>query len=210
MELRKIPLFSELDDESLEQIRSISTLMPLKKSQIVFYQGDTPTYLYLLVKGVAKIYKIDTKGQEVVLHYFSAPTLLAERANLINIPYPANCIMNTDGMVLKIEFGKFQELMNKEAICLRIMQSLLKKMSSLEDVIDNIVLDTETKIAKFIYEHTEAFESLKQHSIASLLNIKPETLSRKLKKLKEMGVIQNQHSKLKVVDKEKLKDLFQW
>jgi CRP/FNR family transcriptional regulator len=84
-------------------------------------------------------------------------------------------------------------------------------MNFLENVIhSNLILDVQTKIAKFIYEETEAFETLKQHSIATLLNIKPETLSRKLKKLKELGIIENQHSKLKVIDKEKLKEIYKF
>ena len=66
------------------------------------------------------------------------------------------------------------------------------------------------KIAKFIYDNEEMFSKLKQHNIASLLNIKPETLSRKLKKFKELGIIENIGSKLKVKNKEKIKEFFKW
>jgi CRP/FNR family transcriptional regulator len=91
------------------------------------------------------------------------------------------------------------------------MSSLLRKMKYLDGLIQaNLVLDTETKIAKFIYENPEVFEELKQHSIASLLNIKPETLSRKLKKFKELGIIENVGSKLKIKNKELIKKHFQW
>jgi len=62
----------------------------------------------------------------------------------------------------------------------------------------------------FLYEKTETFENLKQHLIADLLNIKPETLSRKLKKFKEKGIIENNHSKIRVINKEKIKELFKW
>ena len=211
IELRKIALFSELQKKDLEELKSISTIHKLNKKDMVFYQGEESTNLCILVQGNAKIYRLDNKGNELVLHNFTAPTLLAERANLANIPYPANCRMTSDGVVLKIEFEPFKEMMKKENICFKIMQSLLKKMTSLEDIIDNhILLDAETRVAKFIYENPEAFETLKQHSIANLLNIKPETLSRKLKKLKELGIIQNNHSKLKIIDKEKLREMFLW
>jgi len=211
IELRLMPLFSELNDEDLKELEKISVIKKLKKNDIVFYQGEPSEYLCILVQGESKIYRLDNKGNELVLHNFTAPTLLAERANLANIPYPANCSMTTDGIVLKIEFESFKEMMKKENICFKIMQSLLKKMTSLEDIIDNhILLDVETRVAKFIYENPEAFETLKQHSIANLLNIKAETLSRKLKKLKELEIIENQNSKLKIKDREKLKELFTW
>jgi CRP/FNR family transcriptional regulator len=210
-ELKTIPLFSELETDEIKELAKITTVFHLKKDDNVFYQGEKSEFLYILVQGNAKIYRLDNKGNEVILHNFIAPILLAERANLAGIPYPANCTMTSDGIIVKIEFESFKLLMKKADICFKIMQSLLKKMTSLEDVIDNnLILDTETKIAKFIYENSEAFETLKQHSIASLLNIKPETLSRKLKKLKELNIIENQNSKLKVVNKEKLKEIFSW
>ena len=210
IKLKEIPLFSNLDIEDLKELDNISTIKHLKKGEIIFYQGDKSDFLYLLIKGDAKIYRIDNKGNKIILHQFIAPSLLAERANLTEIPYPANCVMESDGSVLKINFEAFKLLMRKADICFKIMQSLLKKMTSLEDVIDNIILDTQTRIAKFIYENPEAFETLKQHSIANILNIKPETLSRKLKKFKELKIIENQHSKLKIINKEKLKELFIW
>jgi len=211
IQLKTIPFFSELDENELKELNKITTIKKLKKNDIVFYQGEDSKYLSVLIQGDTKIYRVDNKGNELVLHNFSAPTLLAERANLANIPYPANCRMESDGIVLKIEFEPFKELMKKENICFKIMQSLLKKMTSLEDIIDNhILLDVETRVAKFIYENPEAFETLKQHSIAKLLNIKPETLSRKLKNLKKLEIIENQNSKLKIKNREKLKEMFKW
>jgi CRP/FNR family transcriptional regulator len=209
IKLREIPLFSELNDEDLQTLKEITTILDKKKNDILFYQGDNSDFLYILVTGKAKIYRLDSKGNEVILHYFNAPSLLAERANLANIPYPANCALLEDSKIVKIKFTEFTKLMQKADICFKIMQSLLKKMTSLENIIDNnILLDVETRIAKFIYENEEAFETLKQHSIANLLHIKPETLSRKLKKLKELGIIENKNSKLKIINKEKLKELF--
>ena len=211
IKLQSIALFSELDPKELIELEDISILYETKKDDVVFYQGDKSDHLYILVQGEAKIYRLDNKGNELVLHNFTSPTLLAERANLANIPYPANCKMTSNGKILKIKYEEFKLLMKKSDICFKMMQSLLKKMTSLEDIIDNhILLDVETRVAKFIYENPEAFETLKQHSIANLLNIKPETLSRKLKKLKDLGIIENQNSKLKIVDKEKLSQLFQW
>jgi CRP/FNR family transcriptional regulator len=211
MQFKNISLFSNLEHKDIEELKKISTILNVKKNDTIFYEGDKSNYLYILAQGEAKIYKIDSKGNEIILHRFVSPTLLAERANLANIPYPANCAMQSEGIILKIDFEKFKELLKKEDICFKIMQSLLKKMTSLEETINNnVILDIPTRIAKFIYENSSKFETLKQHEIASLLNIKPETLSRKLKKLKELGIIENQNSKLKIINKEKIKEFYQW
>ena len=211
MEFRNISLFSNLNEDDIRELKTITTILNVKIDTPIFYEGDDSNFLYLLSSGEAKIYKTDKKGNEIILHKFTHPTLLAERANLAGIKYPANCSMLSDGVVLKIDFEKFKEMMKKADICFKIMQSLLTKMTSLENTINNnVVLDIPTRIAKFIYENGEKFETLKQHQIATLLNIKPETLSRKLKSLKELGIIENIHSKLKIKNREKLKTLYSW
>jgi len=211
MNLREVFLFKNLSEEDLEKIKSFTIVKELKKDEIVFYEKETPSYLHVLVEGSARVYKVDKKGNELIIHKFRPVSLIAERANLENIPYPANCAMDSDGVVLKIEFEKFKDFMKNDDICINIMSSLLKKMRFLDEIIhSNLILDTKTRIAKFIYENSELFEDLKQHNIASLLNIKPETLSRKLKEFKDLGIIENKGSKLIVKDKEKIKEFFNW
>jgi len=211
MELKKYFLFKNLSNEDINEIKKFTLIKKLKKDEVVFFEKESPSYLHFLVEGVAKVYKIDNKGNELIIHKFYAPSLIAELANFENIPYPANCRMESDGVILKIEFEKFKKFMQKGDVCMQIMSSLLKKMKYLDSVIqNNLIFDTSTKIAKFIYENPEAFENLKQHSIASLLNIKPETLSRKLKKFKELGIIENKGYKLRVKNREKIKEFFEF
>ena len=211
MNLKNYFLFKNLSYSYIKEIESFTIVKNLKKDDIVFYEKETPNYLHLLIKGSARVYKVDNKGNELIIHKFHPVSLIAELANFENIPYPASCAMDSDGVILKIEFNKFKKFLQKGDVCMEILSSLLKKMKYLDNIIhNNLILDTSTKIAKFIYENPEAFESLKQHSIATLLNIKPETLSRKLKKFKDLGIIENRGYKLKVVNKEKIKDYFEW
>jgi len=211
VELKEIFLFKGLSEEELKEIECFSILKHLKKDEVVFYEKENPAYLHLLLKGSARVYKVDNKGNELIIHKFMPVSLIAELANFENIPYPANCAMDSDGVILKIEFEKFKKFMKSGDVCFSIMSSLLKKMKFLDGIIqDNLILDTETKIAKFIYENEKLFFELKQHNIAAILNIKPETLSRKLKKFKELGIIENRGSKLIVKDKEKIKRYFRW
>ena len=100
MKLTDITLFSNLDEHDLKELEKISKIIEVDKNDIIFYQGDKSNFLYLLIRGEAKIYRVDNKGNELILHHFTAPTLLAERANLANIPYPANCSMITNRIVL--------------------------------------------------------------------------------------------------------------
>src|SRR5437588_12763940 len=46
------------------------------KHQLLLYGGDTVTDLYVLKKGVAKMYDIDQKGNEKILHLLKQPCLM--------------------------------------------------------------------------------------------------------------------------------------
>ncbi len=211
MNLKEYFLFKNLDDKEIEKIKKIIIIKKLAKNDIVFYEKEEPKYLHLLIEGSARVYKTDNKGNELIIHKFKPVSLIAELPNFENIPYPANCAMDSDGVILKIEFEKFKSFMQKGDVCMQIMSSLLRKMKHLDNLIqNNLIFDTETKIAKFIYDNPDAFEDLKQHSIAALLNIKPETLSRKLKKFKTLGIIKNENSKLQIINLEKIKEYYSW
>jgi len=211
MELKKYFLFKNLNDEDIKEIKKFTIVKKLNKNDIVFFEKEEPHYLHLLIKGSARVYKIDNKGNELIMHKFYPVSLIAELANFEKIPYPANCAMDSDGVILKIEFEKFKKFMQKGDVCMQILSSLLKKMRYLDGIIqNNLIFDTETKIAKFIYENPKIFEELKQHSVAALLNIKPETLSRKLKKFKTLGIVKNEGSKIKITNLEKIKEYYNW
>ncbi len=211
MDIKGVFLFKGLSDSEIEEITKFSKIIKMHKDEIIFYEGEKSEYLHAVLSGTAKVYKVDKSGNELIIHKFRPGTLIAEKANLQNKNFPANCAMETDGMILKIEFEKFKDFMKKGDVCFNIMSSLLKKMDYLDNLIHtNLILDTKTKIAKFIYENPELFEELKQHNIASLLNIKPETLSRKLKEFKNLGIIESFRGKLKIKNIELIQEYFSW
>ncbi len=212
MDFKNIFLFENFNTKEIEEIKKFSILKKLKTNENIFYEGEKPDFLHILIQGSAKIYKVDSKNKEIMIHKFTPISLIAERANLSEIPFPASCAMDSDGMIMKIDYHKFKQIMsNHPEISFKIIKSLLNKMHTLDNIIKtNLVLNTETKIAKFIYEKPEIFENIKQHCIANLLNIKPETLSRKLKTFKELGIIENVNSKLKIKDRDKIKQIFEW
>jgi len=209
MELRKILLFKELDEKSLKKIEQFSTIHHLKKGDIVFYEGDKSTNLHIIVKGVVSVYKTNLKGDEILIHKFYPTSLIAERANLANMNFPATCKMDEDGVILKIDFLKFKQILTEPDICFKIMQSLLNKMNLLDDLISNMMLDTETRVAKFIYKHEDEFINFKKSQIAENLHIAPETLSRILKKFKTLKLLKSSKGGYQIIDREGLKLIFE-
>ena len=209
--LKEIFLFQNLSQEELEELKKFAFLRKVRKGETVFLEGEKPQYLHLLLEGVAKVYKVDPQGKELVIHRFRPISLIAEMANIKGIPFPASCSMETDGVILKVDFQRFKKFLTDRSVCLNIIASLLDKINLLYQLVENnIGLDVETRIAKLLYENPQIFERQKQYEIAQMLNIRPETLSRKLKKFKKLGLIEKVGKKWVVKNREKLKELYIW
>ena len=70
-----------------------------------------------------------------------------------------------------------------------------------------LTMDSVNRVADFLYRSFEQSKNLKQHQIASLLYLRPETLSRVLRQFKESGIITMENNQIIVQDREKLKGI---
>ncbi|MBE0513363.1 Crp/Fnr family transcriptional regulator [Sulfurimonas sp.] len=205
--LENIVLFKNIDEETINKIENFTTEHRVSKDNIVFYEGDEPKYLYLLVKGVIKLYKTSSNHKEVVLKYFHDNELIGEVANFEGMPYPATAKAYSDVEFLKIDFEKLKEVIfSNPNMAFNIQTSLIKKIKNLENIIStNLVLDSKERVAKYIYNHSEDFFETKNIEIAEVLGVSPETLSRILKFFKDKEII---NVKTKFADKEALREFF--
>lgn len=199
--------FNFLKEEDLNRLKEISIKKYYNKGEILFYKGDESKYLHLLIKGIVKLYKHDHKENEIVIHNLMSPSLIAEIANYEEIKFPANCAFETKAEVLLIDYEKFKnEFLLKPEISMFFIKSLTKKIKALESFITyNISSNSIEKIAKFLFDNETILINLKQVKIAQILNITPETFSRKLAKLKKEKIIQNDKGYIKIIDYDKLK-----
>jgi len=202
--LRNIEIFNELKDDELEKIVSISSIKKLSRDNILFYEGEEPKYFYALLDGFVKFYKTDLKGNEVIIHFFTTPTLIAEMPTFEKIPFPATAIsMRDESEFLLIEREKFLALLSNDTrFTLYIVKSLTQKVRTLEQVINrNLIYDAMTKVCAFIKENPSEVVNSKHKEIATILNMAPETLSRVLKKLKTLNIIDKEY---RLLDRDKL------
>jgi len=211
VELQKCYFFNNLSELDIRELERISKKVSYTKGSILFYEKEPATSLILLIEGVIKIYKTDLKNNEVIMRRFRAPSLIAEMATFEEIPFPASASFDTDGTVIIIDFQHFKEqFMEKPGVSSSIIKSLSKKIKNLEEVIDlNIVLDTTARLAKYLYEHEEILDELKNYQIAEDLHMTPETLSRTLKKFSILGLLEKGGKGYTLTNVEGLRVLFE-
>ncbi|HXF62883.1 MAG TPA: Crp/Fnr family transcriptional regulator [Caldilineaceae bacterium] len=80
--LKAIPLFGSLREAQLLQLVNDFRLREFEKDEIIFRQGDESREVYIVLKGMVRIYKISPGGGETSIDLFSTHDLLGEMAAL--------------------------------------------------------------------------------------------------------------------------------
>jgi len=211
MNIKEIPFFSKFNDVEIAKLDISSSINYFDKAEIIYYEGEEPKYLYILLEGSANIYKTNSKGKQLYIHTINAVDFLGEVAIFKKIPYPATAECEKKCKVLKIDyFNLDNDFCEKLFFCQELLESLYNRIMYnrimiLMNVIDDGFLTSKERVIQFILENVDDFYNAKYTDIAKKLNMTPETLSRVLNKLKEAHYISiEENHKITIISKENL------
>lgn len=206
MGINEFYFFNTLNNSELRELREISTTKKFLKDEILFKKGEDSKYLYMLVKGIVKLYDIDENNKEVVHHSIGGQSFVCEISNYEEVPFRFNCKFEVDSEVTIIDYDSFKkQFLSKNEFSVHFIKNLTKKIRYLESFIhSNISVDVSAKIAKFIYENERVLHDIRQIQIAEILNIREETLSRKIAQFIKEGIIKKEKRVIIILDHEKL------
>ncbi len=89
IELREIPLFSEMDEQEVAGIRSIMDELKFKPGQLIIREGEIGDLFYVVTEGHAEIFIRDANGSDVILHEAGPGDFFGELSMLTNEPRTA-------------------------------------------------------------------------------------------------------------------------
>lgn len=225
--LKKVYIFSGLNEDELERLSKIVRQKTFNKGDIIFF--DTEPYLgfYITVTGLVKIYKISKDGREHILHLISSYNTFAEVPLFENFGeefersyvYPANAMaIEDDTRVILIPARQFRELLESDSkICIKMVSGFAKRLRHLNHHIEELTLKDVTKrVAGFILAEQKKSETtdtvslnISKNDLAAYLGTIPETLSRTLKKLQDDDMINVEGKNIEITDIKRLKEAAQ-
>lgn len=169
------------------------------KNEILFFEGEIPKKILVILKGKVRIYKT-TQNKEETLHYIESLNFIAEMPSFLQISYPASAVCMNECEILEIDLEIFKkQCIGNVDFCLPFIASLCQKIKILENHISKNSQSLKERVKKFALENKEELQKLTQRQIAQKLNTSPESLSRILKELKNAGFIKTQKGKIIIV-----------
>ncbi len=213
--LKNIPLFHSLNNDEMELLASISKVELYPKGHTVFYEKEKLDYIYFLVKGTVKLYKVDRFDSEIFLNRLEENSFIYTVSNLCVENDPLGVFYSVEALdecqILLIDVKKFKSLfLTKPEIMKGILQESYQSILQLQYILNrDIVYDGMAKVAYKISNEIDIFNNMKKHEVAYCLHLQPETLSRILKKMVRTGLIEMQNGKVKVKNIEELKNIYE-
>ena len=76
--LRRLRLFSELEDEALDRLSGLSRVLHLTRKEPLFAEGEPYRGMFVVLEGLAVVYKISDDGRMLILHVCRPGDTLAD------------------------------------------------------------------------------------------------------------------------------------
>ncbi|MCX7878764.1 MAG: Crp/Fnr family transcriptional regulator [Ignavibacteria bacterium] len=228
--IKRIPLFSGLEEGMVNKISEFCRLRIFNKGDIIFFESEPYRGFYAVVSGLVKVYKISRDGREHIIHIIAPFNTFAEVPLLENLDkitdddfrYPACSMAIEDNTkVVLVPANEFRDILKNDLnISLRMLSGLAKRLRHLNHHIEELTLKDVTKrTAAFlisVYENTSSNSKLKGSTIslsvnrsdmAAYLGTAIETLSRTLSRLQAEGIIEVTGKKIFIKNAYKLKEI---
>jgi len=201
MALRNVPLFREMDEGHLRYVAEHARFLTLEKDQFVFHKGDVCKGFYITVQGNIKVSFLSLEGKEHVARIVGPGQTFAEAMAFLKTPSPATVQAMTPAKVLFLPSEVIFKCINENPACAcSMLAGLSRRLHLMLLQLESVTLtSSQQRVIGFLLQHlkvdtdetneTKITLQANKSTIASHLNITPETLSRTLHHLSKKGLI---------------------
>ena len=181
----------------------------------LFLEDDPADALYIIFSGRVKLSTVDSDGREQIVGIFADNETIWEGVFISGSRYPYSAICLTPVVCCRILRKDFERAVEDPAIALRVIALLSRKLHDANE--RNLLLSTgspKARLAGFLLYRTAHAEgntvTMKLDDIAASTNMRPETVSRKIKELELEGLIaRTGQSSIELLDPEGLRAVFE-
>ncbi|WP_274474494.1 response regulator [Mangrovimonas aestuarii] len=184
---------------------------------VIYSKGDHSNYIYLIIKGAVKTHSFDIDGKELITALYNADMLFGYTSFTENIPYQdyATALSQTElAGITKTELNTILE--DNPNLTLNLIELLTEDLKSVkEQLLQMAYGSVGKKTAKTLLKFSEKLNvspnapiKISRNDLASVAGIATETLIRSLSNLKKEGIIEIEGRNIKIIDLEKLQNVY--
>ena len=195
--LSKIPLFSALDETTLEKLSALFVKKEFKRNQTLISQGDLSRSLFLIDSGRTKVFSNDEEGKQTIFAFLGAGDYCGELSLLDAQPRSASVVALEKTMTLQLSYPQFDAFLKTHPeISYSIFRALTSRIRDIDETICSLTsLDIYGRVIQMLYKEAQEengkimTQRLTQQDIAEMVGASREMVSRILTELRKGGYI---------------------
>lgn len=224
--LQQTPLFQGLAADDLLALANIAIPQAYGKGDILFWQGDEGTGLFVVQSGRVKVFKLAPTGKEQILHIFGETEYFAEVPAFDGGCFPASAAALEPSQVLFLPRAAFLMVLEQQpTLAIAMLSNFARHLRRLASLVDTLSFtEVPQRLAQYLLDLCDRTNGsstpitndpvtdtvqldLPKGQLAALLGTIPETLSRTFYKLSQSGLIEVEGTTVRVCDRKGLTQL---
>lgn len=212
----KITLFESLTQEEQKELVVKAQHLDYKKADIVFSETDAADKIMIIRYGKIKINRYSLEGKEYVLDILMEGDVYGEQNIFGGQSFEANAVSLGESGVCLISHSDIQNLILKRPeVGIKILNVVGKKLSLTNELVQLLSInDAKARVAGFILFRSNRVKGkiieLTREDMAAYINVRRETISRKLGELQSEGAIKLEgNKKVHILNTDMLRDVFE-
>jgi CRP-like cAMP-binding protein len=209
----RTPLFEGLPQESLADLLEGASVRSYDDDSLLFSAGDRADCFFVVVDGAVRLFALNEDGSESIIEIVSAGASFAEAAMFASGRFPVNAEAMAGSRLLRIDAAMFlRRLAEDKASALKMLASIGRWQLRLMGELYHLKAQAPAqRLAWYILQLTDVDAGsvtvrlpYRKSLIASRIGIAPESLSRAMARLVEIGV-KSRGDEVAIADVEKLR-----
>jgi CRP/FNR family transcriptional regulator, dissimilatory nitrate respiration regulator len=195
--IRRTPLLGGLDQRALAELLEHAAVRRFENNAILFLQDEPATSFYVVLDGWVRLYRETAEGQESTIAILTRGESFAEATLFLGGTYPVTAAVVDRARLLMIRGQPFlRQLHANPDLALNMLASMSVHLRRLVRQVEQLTVRSSTeRLADFLlrlaptHERSATIElPWDKALVATRLGMRPETLSRSLAKLRDVGV----------------------
>ncbi|WP_427168084.1 Crp/Fnr family transcriptional regulator [Streptomyces sp. C1-1] len=196
--LPRVPLFDGLTREQLAVVSAGSHVRTAGRGTILFHQGDPVRGFFFVLRGQVQLTVSAADGAQKVLEIVPAGESFGEAVVFDGITCPVTATALVDSELLSVSSRAVLDLLDRDpSFARRMLANMAVRLRRLVRDVESYSLRTsEQRVIGFLLHEAgdgdggrEVVLPAAKQTVASRLNLTPETLSRTLRSLSADGLI---------------------
>jgi CRP-like cAMP-binding protein len=217
LSLNGFSIFEGLSKSDLDIIEKDMETIEEKGNTILFKEGSYPKGVYLVNKGIVKIYQVNRDGENQIVDFYGSGEITGYRPMLSNETFPITAETVGDSVISFIPKSSFLEVLNRSpSFSKRLLTTLSHEFTvwvnrisifAQQSIKENVALTLlllEEKYGREIKNGQRVIINIPRKDLANYVGTTVETLVRILRIFKDEKIITANGRGIIILDKERL------